>query len=99
MQFIFLEILPLLLIKLSVECIATINNCAHNDTFYNGFCSSLRRIIRKYKCELVWINTADANIIIESNSRQNVIYKSSCPTFLYNYASYTYNSNSCLFLY
>ena len=22
-----------------VECIATINNCAHNDTFYNGFCS------------------------------------------------------------
>ena len=35
-----------------VECIATINNCAHNDTFYNGFCSSLRRINRKYKCDL-----------------------------------------------
>lgn len=85
-----------------VECIATINNCAHSDTFYNGFCSSLRRINRKYKSQLVWIeNTADANIIIECNSRQNVIYKSSCPTafFLYNYASYTYNSNSCLFLY
>ena len=85
-----------------VECIATINNCPHNDTFYNGFCSSLRRINRKYKSELVWIeNTADSNVIIDYNTRQNVIYKTSCPTafFLYNYASYTYNSNSCLFLY
>lgn len=88
--------------KKGVECIATINNCPHNDTFYNGFCSTLRRINRKYKKDIVWIeNTSDSNIIINYNVRHNVVQKTSCPTafFLYNYASYTYKNNSSLFIY
>uniref|UniRef100_A0A6C0CR10 Glycylpeptide N-tetradecanoyltransferase n=1 Tax=viral metagenome TaxID=1070528 RepID=A0A6C0CR10_9ZZZZ len=88
--------------KKGVECIATINNCPHNDTFYNGFCSTLRRIKRKHKKQLVWLeNTSDSNTIIGFNARHNVIHKTSCPTafFLYNYASYTYKNNSCLFIY
>ena len=64
-----------------IECIATINNCPHNETFYNGFCSTLRRIKRKYKKHLVWIeNTSDSNTIIKYNVRYNVIQKTSCPT-------------------
>lgn len=85
-----------------IECIATINNCPHNETFYNGFCSTLRRIKRKYKKDLVWIeNTSDSNTIIKYNVRHNVIQKTSCPTafFLYNYASYSYRNNNCLFIY
>ena len=85
-----------------IECIATINNCPHNETFYNGFCSTLRRIKRKYKKHLVWIeNTSDSNTIIKYNVRYNVIQKTSCPTgfFLYNYASYSYRNNNCLLIY
>ena len=88
--------------KAGIECIATINNCPHNDTFYNGFCSSLRRIKRKFEKDILWIeNTSHSNIIIDNNERHNVIHKTTCPTafFLYNYASYSYTSNSCLFLY
>lgn len=85
-----------------IECIATINNCPHNDTFYNGFCSVLRRIKRKYKKQVLWLeNTADSNTIISHNQRHDVKHITSCPNafFLYNYASYTYKNNSCLFLY
>lgn len=88
--------------KTGVECIATINNCPHNDTFYNGFCTALRRIKRKYNKQLLWLeNTSHSNIIIDYNSRHNVVYTATCPTafFLYNYVSYSYKSNSSLFIY
>lgn len=88
--------------KTGVECVATINNCPHNDTFYSGFCSALRRIKRKYKKQLLWLeNTSNSNIIIDYNSRHNVICSATCPTafFLYNYVSYSYKSNNCLLIY
>ena len=54
---------------------------------------------KKVEKDILWIeNTSHSNIIIDNNERHNVIHKTTCPTaFFFNYANYSYTSNSCLF--
>ena len=88
--------------KKCVELICSINNSIYKDDFYYYFLSSLRRLKRKYKIDLIYIeNISDNYIIIEKNTLFNNPILSESPTafFLYNYVAYTLPSNQCLILY
>lgn len=85
-----------------VECIATINKCPYQDTFVAGFCTALRRISRKIKCGIVWLDkTSDSQVISSSFERYGIQINSSCINafFLYNYAKYSHKPENCFFIY
>ena len=88
--------------KKCMELVASINRAPFEDIFFQGFCSSVRRLNRKYKADKIFIETtADSGLITDILTRNGVIYDTSCPTafFFYNYASYSVNPNDLLIVY
>lgn len=85
-----------------VELICSINNSPYVDDYFHHFISSLRRLKRKYKIDLVYIEEIAHSITLTKliNSYKIPIFSSS-PTafFLYNYAAYSLPSKDCLILY
>ena len=85
-----------------VECIASIDNTPMNNIFIGGFCSAIRRYSRKYNTSNLFIeNTSHNNVLIDYLNTNNTKRVSSYPTafFLYNYVSYSVDSNSTIIIY
>ena len=88
--------------KKCMELIASVNKAPFEDIFFQGFCSTVRRLNRKYKADKIFIETtADSGLLTDILTRNGVIYDTSCPTafFFYNYASYSVNPKDLLIIY
>ena len=88
--------------KKCMELVASINRTPFEDIFFKGFCSTVRRLNRKYKADKIFIETtSDSEQLTNILTRNGVVYDTSCPTafFFYNYASYSVNPNKLLIVY
>lgn len=88
--------------KKCMELIASVNKAHFEDMFYTGFCSTIRRLNRKWKAEKIFIETtSDSGIIVDYLTRNGVKYDTSCPTafFFYNYARYSVEPRKLLIVY
>ena len=88
--------------KKCMELVATVNKAHFEDMFYTGFCSTVRRLNRKWKAEKIFIETtSDSGIIVDYLTRHGVKYDTSCPTafFFYNYARYSVEPRKLLIVY
>jgi len=88
--------------KKCIELVASVNNAPFEDIFFSGFCSTVRRLNRKWKAEKIFVETtADSGILENILTRNGVIYDTSCPTafFFYNYANYSVSPKDLLIIY
>lgn len=85
-----------------IELIASANRAHFEDMFYAGFCTTVRRLNRKWMVSKVFIEgTSDSGMIINALGRDGVICNTSCPTafFFYNYAHYSVAPDKFLIVY